>query len=101
MIYHITTADWWARTENQILYKSPTLAEEGFIHCSTAEQVAPVLQRYYVGQQNLRLLHIQPEKLTAEWKYEASTNDELYPHVYGPINREAIVHVEVLSSPRG
>jgi len=96
MIYHITTADWWAQPKNQTLYKSPTFAEEGFIHCSTADQVAPVLQRYYAGQRNLLLLHIQPDKLTAELKYEPSTHDELYPHVYGPINREAIVQVERL-----
>ena len=70
------------------------LAEEKFIHCSTREQVKGVLERYYAGQKELILLHINPALLKAELKFEKSTGDEMYPHVYGKINRNAIVKTE-------
>ena len=69
---------------------------EGFIHCSTGDQIPGVLQRYYAGVSNLILLHIDEEKLTPELKYEEATNKELFPHVFGPINKDAIVKMEWL-----
>lgn len=96
MIYHITPSnDWQAQSENDF-YTHTSLQSEGFIHCSTAEQVAPVRERYFQGVTNLLLLHIDPKQLTAELKYEPSTGNELYPHIYGVINKTAIVKIEEL-----
>jgi uncharacterized protein (DUF952 family) len=44
----------------------------------------------------LLLLHINPELLKSELKFEKSTNEELFPHVFGKIDREAIVKTEEL-----
>ena len=77
-------------------YESETLGEEGFIHCSTHEQVKGVLERYYAGRTDLLLLHINPELLQAELKFEASTQGDLYPHAYGKINKDAIIKIESL-----
>lgn len=93
-IYHITTKDWWAKFEGLDYYESPTLHQETFIHLSKAEQVAGVLERYYAGQSNLLKLHVDTSKLTAELKYEKATNNEDFPHVYGRLNKSAIVEVE-------
>lgn len=95
-IYHITTQRWWATFADRTYYESPTLADEKFIHLSTAEQVPGVLERYYAGQTGLLKLHINPDKLTAPLIYEESTNRELYPHLYGALNKEAIEQVEAL-----
>ena len=70
--------------------------EEGFIHCSTKEQIAEVLKRYYANQKELMLLHINPVLLIAELKYEIATQGDLFPHVYGAINRDAIIKIESL-----
>jgi uncharacterized protein (DUF952 family) len=94
MIYHVTQAQAWQQAQNQGFYTAPSLAIEGFIHTSKAEQVEGVLNRYYVGQDDLVLLHIEPSQLEAELKYEMATNQELFPHIYGVINLEAIVKVE-------
>ena len=64
---------------------------------STTEQVTGVLERYYVGQRNLLKLHIDSEKLFAELKYEQATNNEFFPHLFGKLNKSAILEVEILS----
>ncbi len=47
----------------------------------------------YRGRTNLVLLCVRPDRLTAELRYEALTTDEPYPHLYGPLNLEAVARV--------
>jgi uncharacterized protein (DUF952 family) len=96
MIYHIATSEDWNLHLTNSTYEPHAFLKEGFIHCSTSEQVKGVLQRYFAGVKNLILLHIDESKLTASLKYEVATNGELFPHVSGPINKDAIVTVENL-----
>jgi uncharacterized protein (DUF952 family) len=93
MIFHVTTSDEWLAHRNLPTYKPNAFEKEGFIHCSTAAQLSGVLERYFAGKENLIILHIEESKLTSPLKYEAATNNELFPHVFGPINKEAIVNV--------
>lgn len=97
MIYHITTLADWQRQATESTYEADSLLPEGFIHMSEKQQVAGVLERYYQGVPNLLLLHIDPARLTAELKYEASTDHELFPHLYGPLNKDAVVEVEQIN----
>ena len=93
-IYHITTKLQWDKALQLGYYEATSLAIEGFIHCSTIEQVGGVLERYYQGQTDLLKLEIDPSKLRHELKYElAPSVHELFPHVYGPISRDAVVNV--------
>jgi uncharacterized protein (DUF952 family) len=96
MIYHIAASDDWNLHLTNSTYEPQAFLKEGFIHCSTKEQVPGVLLRYYAGVRHLMLLHIEENKLTALLKYETGTNGELFPHVFGPINKDAIVIVENL-----
>ncbi|CAH0995565.1 hypothetical protein EMA8858_01688 [Emticicia aquatica] len=95
-IYHITSKEWWQKWNELDYYESPTFHQETFIHLSTSTQVAGVLERYYAGQSNLLKLHINTEMLTAELKYEKATNDELFPHLFGSLNKSAIEKIEEL-----
>jgi uncharacterized protein (DUF952 family) len=97
MIYHITTKENWDKALVAGFYEAPSLHTEGFIHNSTAAQVQGVLDRYYAGQTNLVLLHIEETKLTVELKYElAPSVNEEFPHIFGVINVDAIVKTEAL-----
>ena len=97
MIYHVVTQANWQNALQQGFYEHESLAKEGFIHTSKAEQVAGVLERYYKNQSNLFLLHIDETKLTAPLKYElASSVNEEFPHIFGPLNLDAVVKVENL-----
>lgn len=94
IIYHIVSAKSWAEQASDLTYEAESLQTEGFIHLSQKEQVAGVLNRYYQQVPDLLLLHIDAAKLTHELRYEAATNDELFPHLYGPLNKDAVVKTE-------
>lgn len=97
MIYHITTEQDWEQDKQKSDFVPADYQREGFIHCCTASQLVGVRERYFKGKIGLVLLHIEESKLRSELKYELSTNDEKFPHLYGPINRDAIVKVETLT----
>lgn len=97
MIYHVTTRADWQQQANAATYEAASLHTEGFIHLSEAHQVAGVLHRYYQNSPDLLLLHVDPDKLAAELKYEPATSNKLFPHLYGPIDKIAIVKVEPIS----
>lgn len=101
MIYHIADFKRWEEALSAGLYEGDTLETEGFIHCSKKEQVLTVANNFYRGQAGLVLLCIDPDRLAAELKYEpgAHGEPELFPHVYGPLNIDAVV--EVLDFPPG
>ena len=105
-IFHVATAADWRRTLESGSYTTSTvgrtLEEEGFIHASRRDQVQGVFGRYYAGLgQDLVLLTIDPTRLTgAEVRVEA-VGDDSYPHVYGPINRSAVVDVVPLDRRGG
>ena len=97
MIYHVVTEINWQNAVQQGFYEAGSLALEGFIHTSKAEQVRGVLGRYYEGQKDLLLLHIDETKLTAPLKYElAPSVNEEFPHIYGRLNLDAVIKVESL-----
>lgn len=95
MIYHVVTEINWQYALENGFYEAESLAKEGFIHTSKAEQVEGVLERYYKGQNGLILLHIDESKLTSPLKYElAPSVNEEFPHIYGRLNIDAVVKAE-------
>ena len=94
MIYHVTTKQDWELAIKKGFFDEPSLLLEGFIHNSTEAQVSGVLQRYYLGKTDLLLMHIDESKLHAELKYELSPSvNEMFPHVFGKINLDAVVKI--------
>jgi uncharacterized protein (DUF952 family) len=94
LIYHIVTPEKWEQFKNEPFYEAESLESEGFIHCSYRNQLPGVLERYYKNAERVLILHINPSVLTSKLISEPSTNQEIYPHIYGEINRAAIVEVE-------
>lgn len=94
MIYHVITRPDWEKAQEQGYHQPASLELEGFIHASGEQQVAGVVRRYYQGVQDLLLLHINEEKLTAELKFElAPSVNEVFPHIFGRLNLDAIEKV--------
>jgi uncharacterized protein (DUF952 family) len=104
IILHITTYDAWARARTEGVYAPESLKTDGFIHCSAVTRVIDVADNFYTGQKDLLLVCIDKEKLTSRLKYEppvhpgtyeASPSDtiDLFPHLYGPLNLDAVVMV--------
>lgn len=95
VILHITSKASWNAAQQDGFYSAPSLETEGFIHCSMSDQVVAVAERFYAGQRGLVLLVIDSKRIQAEVRYEAGTDkpDELFPHVYGTINLDAVTRI--------
>jgi uncharacterized protein (DUF952 family) len=92
IIYHVTTAAAWNAAKEKGSYEDPSLAKEGFIHASEAQQVVGVLQRYFADKTDLVKLTIDTDKLKSQLVYEWSPSvQEQFPHIYGPINLDAVI----------
>lgn len=94
LIYHIVTPEVWEKFKDEYEYEAESLRSEGFIHCSYRNQLDEVLQRYYKNAGKVLILSINPHLLQSELIAEPSTNREIYPHIYGTINKSAIVNIE-------
>ena len=111
MIFHITSQTDWKEAQAHGVYTAPSLANEGFIHCSTLSQVLPVAENFYKGQTGLVLLVIDPTLLSSTLKWEPPSGgtppqgvpaSEMFPHIYGPINLNAVAKVvDLESNPDG
>lgn len=94
-IYHMVPADQWDNSDPEP-YRAASLATEGFIHCSNREQLARVANWFYSDQRALVVLHLNVDLLSSPVRDEDAGTGERFPHIYGPINREAIFTVEPL-----
>ena len=98
IIYHLTGRDAWAAAQAAGEYEAPSLAGEGFIHCSADKaQALRVAGRLYPGVTGLQLLDVDTGRLNAEVKREPSRSGEIYPHIYGKINLDAVVRIRDLT----
>ena len=93
-IYHIVLPETWKRFDGRPSYEAESLQTEGFIHCSYESQLEAVIARYYAGAERIMVLKLDTEKLRSKLVKEPSTNGEIYPHVYGRLNTDAVVGIE-------
>ena len=93
-LFHIAEPDAVDRWKNDAGegYRAASLDDEGFVHCSTAEQLSATARRYYEGRNDLVVLEIDSNRLAAPVVFEdTSGSGESFPHVYGPIDTAAVV----------
>ena len=94
MIVHIIKETAWEEAKKNGIYEGDTLKTDGFIHCSLPEQVVAVADYNFKGETGLVLLCIDNDKVNSEIKFEDLYDlGEDYPHIYGPLNIDAVVDV--------
>src|SRR5688572_7635855 len=107
MIYHITTRQAWHEAQLRGEYRAESLEREGFVHCSTETQILLVAESFFKGQAAILLLKIDPSLLPSELRWEPPSGGapppgvpegDLFPHIYGPINLDAVVKTHDLES---
>lgn len=100
LIYHMLPAARWATLDAAVDYVADSLATEGFIHCTGAPTLlAEVANHFYRAESGaFVILTIDVARLQAAVRWEWADGHQ-FPHVYGPINRTAVVAVHPL--PRG
>ena len=95
-ILHIARRDDWraAAADPDGNYVDPSLAADGFIHCSTIDQVLIPANERFAGQDDLVLLVIDPARVVAPTVFEdCYASGHAFPHVYGPIEIASVTRV--------
>lgn len=91
-ILHLCKKQEWKDAQSAGEYRAASLEAEGFIHCSRAEQILDVANQFYRGDTSLVLLVIERSQLESTIRWDYVDADD-FPHIYGPINLEAITAV--------
>ena len=102
VFFHLVPGAYYRDCDASAPYKPATFLDEGFIHCTDGlDNVTAVGNRYY--KDDLRMyvvLVIDRAKVQPEIRYEDP--ERIYPHIYGPLNRDAIREVlPLMRSPGG
>jgi uncharacterized protein (DUF952 family) len=77
-IYHVVIPEEWEAAANKGFFEAESLSSEGFIHCSYADQLEGVLERYFTDAGEVFILHLDANRLTSPLVSEPSTNGEPY-----------------------
>jgi uncharacterized protein (DUF952 family) len=98
LIYHIALAEDWeqaqATGEYTVSTRGLSLEQVGYIHASKEHQVEGVANAIYQDAPDLVLLTIDTDRVRAEVRVEQLAGmDEAFPHIYGPLNTDAVMEV--------
>lgn len=109
-VFHVCNAEAVRQARQQGWYRADSLATDGFIHFAQAHQVQGVLTTFFARQSGLVILVVDSARLTSELRFEGPApvsakalppgdSSELYPHLYGRLNLDAIVDVLKVRAP--
>lgn len=91
-MFHIATPADADRLMAEGVLEPPSLAAEGFVHCSTEAQVVATTDRWFAPDAELVLLKLDPERLGgAELRWPEVYPGQRFPHVHGPLRADAVV----------
>ncbi len=91
-IQHVTDREAWAAALEKDAYCGDTLDTQGFIHCCLPDQLQDVLREWFPDRTDLVVLEIDSQLLKSTLKFELPPGgQEKFPHIYGPINLDAVV----------
>ena len=93
--YKVLTADQWAQFERDAVFSgAPVDLADGYVHMSTAEQLAETLAKHFAGQTGLVVAEIALAPLGDAVKWEVSRGGALFPHVYGELPMSTVVGLQ-------
>jgi uncharacterized protein (DUF952 family) len=94
-IYKIVAAPHWQAAEHDGVFRGSAVdLRDGFIHFSTAEQVAETAAKHFAGQDDLRLVSVDADKLGAALRWEPSRGGALFAHLYGELALDAVTKID-------
>lgn len=97
LIYKICPRDLWREAEAAGQFEgAPIDRQDGFIHFSTAAQVAETAARHFAGQADLLLIAVEAEALGDALRFEPSRGGDLFPHLYGALPLDTVTAVDAL-----
>ena len=92
-LYHLASLDEWAAYQQSGEIVPPSLASEGFVHCSYGRQIAGTLAKHFEGVTGLLALQVDPAALGGVSLVDEDSygSGQAYPHAYGAIPSSAVV----------
>src|SRR3982074_213149 len=97
MIYHMCPAETWHEAVHAGTYSGTADdLRDGFIHFSTAEQIAESARRHRAGQAGLGLVAVESASLADKRRWEPSRDGALFPHLYGALDPAEVASVALL-----
>jgi uncharacterized protein (DUF952 family) len=98
LIYKILPVSLWNEARSEGRFRgAPVDLADGYIHFSTAGQVAETAAKHFAGQADLVLLGIDAEALAPDMlKWEPSRGGALFPHLYGDLDVSTVLWVKPL-----
>jgi len=92
MIYHLARkAEWDSSTETGIYQGTAEDRADGFLHFSTADQIAESARKHRAGERDLVLLFVDESTLDDKLVWEPSRGGQLFPHLYASLSVSAVV----------
>lgn len=92
-IFHIALSSEWNQALEEGAYRTGSLEQEGFIHFSTGKQLLRTANKFFAGRRDVVLLVIDPTMLAAELRDEPIEDGQMFPHLYGKLNLDAVLEV--------
>ncbi len=92
-IFHLATTDEWTAAEASGVVAPPSLAIEGFVHCSTDDQLRSTIERHFGGVEDLVVLRLDAPAFADDLRWEESRPGETYPHVHRAIAVDEVLEV--------
>ena len=97
MIYHMCPAEAWQAAVAAGRYDgTEDDRRDGFIHFSTAAQIAESARRHRAGQSGLLLIGVEADRFGDRLRWEKARNGDLFPHLYGPLSPNEVARIETL-----
>jgi uncharacterized protein (DUF952 family) len=89
--FHMAPAEVWSASDPDVPYEAASLATEGFIHCTDGkDELLATANRHYANDpRSFLAVTVDLDACGSAWRIEDTTG--IYPHVYGPIERTAIL----------
>lgn len=101
-IYKICERAAWQEAEGAGIYRGSAVdLRDGFIHFSSAEQVAETAAKHFAGQTDLLLIAVDGDALGPALKWEISRGDVLFPHLHAALPLGAVRWVRPLPDEIG
>lgn len=90
-LFHLTTPEAWAEAQRDGELVPAGFAAEGFVHCSTRDQLAGTIERHFARLDSLVLLELDPEAVAIDLRWEESRPGERFPHLYRPLRASDVL----------
>ena len=93
LVFHIAEPEAWNGALGGKEYEPAGFPADGFIHCARREQLAKVAASLFAGRNDLFLLTIDEDLVESEIRYESIDTPDVFPHIYGSLNLDAVTNV--------